>query len=107
MNKKKKHATWKCRDGRDISISKMEDIHLCNAIKMVARNCNKPGYLGDMSKDKMFIRLRNEARTRKFQVIIRVYEHNSRTEYVDVIMPSPRTRLDISYFPTDWDSRIE
>ena len=110
--KKKTQPMWKCRDGREILISKMDDLHLANSIKMIVRQWHARAFIirGKLMDNKPLVNMLNEAKRRKFQVHFRddcPYDKDGRLEYVDVILPNPRSRLDIGYFPTDWDSRIE
>src|ERR1700722_1193573 len=77
--------TWKQRNGKLIELTKMEDEHLANTIRMVARNCHRESYLGDMRQDKSFIKLVNEAKRRKFQITLLNHPTvvDGRKEYVD------------------------
>lgn len=102
--RKKRTDVWKMRDGREILLTSMSDNHLANAIKMVARNCHKPGYLGKMQTDNSFKKLVREAERRKF--IISTLNTPNQNECVNVYIP-PHTRSKISagFFPSDWDSR--
>lgn len=107
MARKKAAQVWKLRNGNEILLADMEDSHLDNAIKMVARNCHKRGYLGEMTTDKSFIKLVDEAKRRKFKVSIlnTPIQKDGRYEYVDVWIPTPRSKLAAGFFPSDWDSR--
>lgn len=104
---KKTVVLWRTREGHEISLEKMEDTHLVNAIKMVARNCNKTSYLGDMKDDSNFKKLLKEAKRRKFKVSILNHpvSKDGRLEYVDIWTPIPRSKLSVSMRPTDWESR--
>lgn len=107
-NRKKAHEMWKMRDGREIPVSSMEDNHLVNAIKMVARNCNKESYLGDMRENPLFKKLVGEARKRKFQIYIlnTPITIDGRKEYVDVLIPHPQSHISPRILDTGWDSRL-
>lgn len=107
MARKKAAQVWKLRDGSEISLADMTDPHLENAIKMVARNCHKRGYLGEMTADRSFLKLVDEAKRRKFKVSIlnTPIQKDGRYEYVDVWIPTPRSKLAAGFFPSDWDSR--
>lgn len=101
--------TWKQRNGVLIELSKMEDSHLANTIKMVARNCHKESYLGEMISDRSFIKLADECRRRKFQVsILNIpITVDGRREYIEVFIPHtfPLMKISASILPSDWDSR--
>lgn len=101
--------TWKQRNGVLIELSKMEDSHLANTIKMVARNCHKESYLGEMISDRSFIKLADECRRRKFQVSIlnTPITVDGRREYIEVFIPHtlPLMKISASILPSDWDSR--
>lgn len=101
--------TWKQRNGVLIELSKMEDPHLVNTIKMVARNCHKESYLGKMISDKSFIKLLGECKRRKFQVSIlnTPITVDGRREYIEVFIPHtlPLMKISASILPSDWDSR--
>ena len=101
--------TWKQRNGKLIELTKMEDEHLANTIRMVARNCHRESYLGDMRQDKSFIKLVNEAKRRKFQITLLNHPTvvDGRKEYVDVFIPKqfPTMKISASILLSDWDSR--
>lgn len=103
--------TWKKRDGTLMLLTDMDDAHLANTIRMVARNCNKESYLGDMADDSSFKKLLAECRRRKFQVTIlnTPITIDGRKEYVDVFIPtqSPVMKVAASILLSDWDSRSE
>lgn len=112
MPKKKEQEIWKCRDGKEIPVPKMEDTHLANSIRMIARNwfSSPLSRNTDIKKNKSLQKLLIEAKKRKFTIEFcpnSPYEKDSRKEYVRVVLPDPRSRLDIGFFPPDWDSRIE
>lgn len=101
--------TWKMHNGTLVELEKMSDGHLSNAIKMAARNCNRPNYSGEMKDDKAFIKLVNEGKRRKFQISIlnTPIVVDGRREYVDVFIPKsfPQMKISATILPTDWDSR--
>lgn len=103
---KKIERTWKQKDGKSIPISQMEDSHLANALKMMARTWAE-AHLSKVTSSILFKDLSNEAKRRGFQItfLAKPITHNGRLEYVDVFIPTPRSRLAAGFFPTDWDSR--
>lgn len=103
----KKEATWTTRFGTKVSISSLNDHHLANVIKMVARNCHSSNYLGEMARDSTYKNLIAEARHRKIHIIILKDPIivNGRKEYVEVIIPSDRSGIATGFFPTDFDNR--
>jgi len=107
--KKAASPTWRTKDGREIVLSAMTDSHLANAIKMVARNCHNAKYNGKMETDSTYKKLAAEAKKRNMRITILnpPVEQHGRMEYVDVFIPTPRTKLSPILIPSDWDSRLE
>ena len=106
--KKKKAETWRMKDGKEIVLSAMEDLHLENAIQMVARNSHKPLRV-ELQSDKSWKKLVGEAKRRKWKVSLlpTPIDNNGRKEYVDVWKPTPRSQMSIAMHIPEWDSRMD
>lgn len=105
---KKYEAVWKTKDGKKIEVATMEDSHLSNAIKMVCRSWGECGKLDKLKTNVTYKPLLDEAKKRKFVLIFNSSPNmmsNGRKEYVDVFIPSPRSKIAAGFFPTEWDSR--
>lgn len=102
MSKTKLSTHWKQIDGTFIKISDMTDNHLSNALKMLGRTWKEK-----VSSNKQFKSLQVEALNRGF--IIYTYDFptlvNNIQEYMDVLIPTPRSQISSTIMPTDWDSR--
>ena len=105
----KVNPVWRMKDGKEIVCKTMEDRHLINAIKMVARNGMKPSYLGDFKSTGMWKKLVSEAKRRGWKVthLSTPNEIHGRKEWVDVWTPTPRSMLSINMHISEWDSRLD
>lgn len=106
---KKTEGIWRQSDGKVLKVAEMSDIHLSNAIKLVVRAWSESGYLGSVSRNTNYRNLTSEANKRGFKItlLIKPVTINGRKEHVDVFIPipTPRSKIAPSFFPTDWDSR--
>lgn len=108
--KKKTTNAWRMKDGSFIRTSSMSDIHLANAIRMLARlwlgaGHDKESFLKSPSlKELMY-----EATKRKFQTHIpdEPYILNGKIEYIIVFQPDKSSKLSISFYPAELDSRSQ
>jgi hypothetical protein len=105
--RKKEAETWRTKGGQVLDLTTLETRHLSNSIKMVARNGMKSSYLGDIKSDKLFLKLTKEARRRGWKVTFlkSPIEVDGRKEYVDVWVPTPRSKLAAGFILSDLDSR--
>lgn len=99
---KANEGTWKRKDGKRINIVDMSDSHLANALRMVGRTWQDKVKLNTNFKS-----LSAEARKRGFQIsfLDPPIQMNGREEYIEVFIPTPRSKLSPMILPTDWDSR--
>jgi hypothetical protein len=107
MPKKKKQGEWRTKDGRLIPIEKMTDEHLANSIRMIVRHwvhVTKPGY---QPKSSHYNDLIYEAKKRNFIITILITPTtlNGKTEYAEISIPTPSSKIKAGFFPTELDSR--
>lgn len=102
----KSDGIWHTREGREIALDKMEDTHLANTIRMVAR---ARGPKMDLKKDKSLSKLVGEATKRGWIIkpLPSPINNHGRQEWVDVILPSPASKLHNYMHISDFDSRLE
>ena len=100
----KTKTSWRQRDGSLISIDKMTDNHLANAIRMVVRQWNVKGKRPTSTNFEM---LYAEAKKRefKFRFSQEPLTLNGKTEYVDIYIPGPQSKVLAGFFPSELDSR--
>lgn len=123
--RRQEEAIWKTKDGKEIPLKELSDMHLANALKMVARNritgwANKQETTYErghnlqslLLKNPSFKKLYHESMTRKFQITFLDKTHDNIRDQdiqncIEVFVPPPKSKLDPRYTPSDWDSRCD
>lgn len=114
-----KSQTWRTKHGSEIPLAELTDTHLCNAMKMVARNCMRSHTTlpmrGNISQSVEYILTRNptfkklydESMKRKFKTtFLAAYpDRLKQIESIEVSIPSSESRLAPGFLPSDFDSR--
>ena len=101
---------WRMRDGKLIKTADMTHSHLANALRMVARTWRKGGHTTKtLMKNPSWKELSAEASKRRFHITY--LEHpttlNGKEEWVEIHIPSPRSRIAAAFFPADIDDRFQ
>lgn len=107
---KKVKSVWKTRNGTLVEVTNMTNAHLSNSIKMVARSCLSKGLsVKDLKKHSKYKELMIEAAKREFHVNYLESPNISRgkAEWVEVVLPSPHSRISPSFFPVELDTQRE
>ena len=106
----KRENVWRMRDGKFIKTADMTHSHLANALRMVARSWRAKGHtVKTLMKNSNWKELEREAHKRRFHIsyLDTPTTLNGRTEWVEIHIPSPRSRIAAAFFPADLDDRLQ
>jgi hypothetical protein len=107
---KEKKAVWRMRDGKLISTASMTDAHLANSIRMIARAWLGKGHgIAKVQGNSNYIELNAEAKKRGFHILLKTqpYVLNGKSEWAEVIIPNPHSRISTNFFPSELEGRQE